>query len=173
MRRCCVIGTRSIRLTVLGAAFFLELCLFCVPAYATVAISNVGNLSLGTWSGGGDVTNNDDICIYNSAEGQYRITGTGSSSAGSGFYIATAGGSHSVAYTVGFKDSSGTSGSYTTLTHNSSAGDFSGADQVSSDCSSGASLNANVKVTVLSADLASAAAGSYQGTLTLVVSPSS
>ena len=152
-------------LAVSAAIFFAHVDPY--NAFAEVRISNLRDFTLGSWSGSGDLYDNDDICIYNSGGTGYRITATGSGS-GQAFTLSTTGGA--VEYEVRFKDQAGSGGSYVQLTSGTQVSSFSGASS-SSDCNSGVDLNANIKITVTATALGSAVPGSYSGTLTIVLAP--
>lgn len=148
---------------VLGSLFLLNVA--SAYAVAQVKISSVNSLSLGTWSGSGSLSDNDDVCIYNSDTSNYSITASGS---GSGQSFAMSGSGSSMAFEVWFKGSSGSVGTYSQLTSGSPE-NFSGANQTAVDCGGG--VNANVKVSVGALTLGSVPAGSYSGSLTIVVTP--
>jgi hypothetical protein len=128
----------------------------------SVRISNLSDLTLGTWNGSGDLNAEDPVCIYNSATGDYRIKATGSG-AGGAFALSTTGGT--VDYETYFKESSG---SFVELTAGAWS-NFSGADTSHSSCNG--LTNATVKVTARATALSGARAGSYSGTLTLLLEP--
>ena len=120
-----------------------------------------------SFTGSGDIDENDDLCVYRNGPGNYRITGTGSGTA-SAFTITD--GSNTIAYTPSFNDQSGTTGG-SALTSGTPLTAQTGADTSSQDCSSHASDNANLRVLFNEADLLAAPGGSYSGTITLVVEP--
>jgi hypothetical protein len=130
---------------------------------ALVQISALNDIDLGTYTGGGNITGVDDLCVYSNIGG-YHITATGNG-AGSAFQLIGAGAT--IPYAVEWADSAGaqtgdpmTSG--TVLTNQS--GTFT-----TPNCGGG--NNARVIVTVNSTDLAAAPAQAYTGVLTLVVAP--
>ena len=138
------------------------LLLRVAPVGADVRISNMNDLSLGSWSGSGDVEDSDSVCIYNNGGPNYLITASGS---GTGGAFTLSSGGNTIAYTFQFQ---GSSGGYTTLSPNSGQG-FSSADQVSDTC--GGSTNASMRVRVTESSLMSAKKGSYSGTVNVQVDP--
>jgi hypothetical protein len=150
-----------------AAAFclaLLALALFIAPASAQlVQITSVGNFNFGTWSGSGNLHSSDDVCIYKSSGGTtYVVTASGSGGGGA-FTIAKAGGT--LAYEVRWKQSGGV---LSQLTANVGAG-FSGA---SNSFTCNGTPNATVDITFTLAALSAAKAGTYTGTLTILISPS-
>ena len=130
-----------------------------------VRVSAVDDLDLGSWSGSGDLTQADNVCVWTTTGG-YNITATGDGGTGSDFALNN--GTQDLAYSVKWGDSAGaaTDG----LTSGSPlGGQVSGAN--STDCNSGTSLTATVEVEILGADLSSADSGTYTGVLTLVIAP--
>jgi len=131
-----------------------------------VRISGLNDIALGTWSGTGDMTGSDSLCVWSTTR-KYAVTATGSG-ASSAFTLTSGGTTPStIAYTVQWADSSGastgtamTAGTPVT-TRNTTA--------TSTTCAGG--TNATVLVRVAETDLAAAPAAAYTGTLTLVVAP--
>lgn len=134
---------------------------------AAVRVTGFSDFSMGTWSGSGDMVLADGtICTYKSTGGKnYKITATGS---GTGGALTVASGAYTIAYTVGWKASQGTAGTYTNLPAGS-AQSFSPANTTSQTC--GGSYNAAMQVTITSTALGSAKMGSYSGTLTILMEP--
>lgn len=128
----------------------------------SMQISGLNDLTLGTWSGSGDLFSEDPLCVYFLGIEPYQITASGSG-VGGAFTLTGTGGS--VAYQVQFK---GSTGAYDTMT-SGSARSFGDADISSQNC--GGLSNAHVKVLVTEAALSSALSGSYSGTVTLLLEP--
>ena len=117
----------------------------------------------GTYTGGGDMTGADDLCVY-SNNGGYDITASGNGGGGAFELIGT---SANIPYTVEWATSAG-AGTGTALTTGVTlAGQ--GGTFTTPDC--GGADNAQVIVTVDSNDLGSAPADNYIGVLTLLVAP--
>ncbi|MEM7217681.1 MAG: hypothetical protein AAF515_04905 [Pseudomonadota bacterium] len=117
---------------------------------------------LGLTFTGADVSGSTDACVYRNGGLAYSVTATGDGGAGgTDFSLSDAGGANSVPYTVSFDDGSGgsplTSGTAATMAGASDA----------TDCNS--TPNVQVTVDIAAADAAAAPAGSYTGTLTLLV----
>jgi hypothetical protein len=127
---------------------------------ATVRVSSINDFSFGSWSGSGDLTAEDDICVYNSVDGNYRVTIT----ATGGAYQMTSSG-NLLDFTVRFKKNGG---SYSQLTHGVPSS-FDGANTSSTICSGG--TNATIEVQITSVELLSVRPGSYSGALTILIEP--
>ena len=125
----------------------------------SVRISGMSDLSLGTWMGSGDLTNQATLCIYTLGNANYSIRATGNG-AGSAFTLSSGG--STVAYEVYFKDS----GSFVQLT-SGTRGNFTDANTTTDGC--GGVNNATIKVVATAAALSAATAGSYSGTVTLLL----
>jgi hypothetical protein len=128
-----------------------------------VQISALDDIALGNYTGGGNMTGFDDLCVYSNI-GAYRITATGNGT-GAAFHLI--GGAATIPYAVQWADEAGaatgdamTSG--TVLTNQTGT-------ITTPNCNNG--NNARVRVTVNSTDLAAAPAQAYTGVLTLLVAP--
>jgi len=126
-----------------------------------VQISNMNDISFGSWSGSLSMEQTDAVCIYNdSANTNYKISATSPG----GVFRMTNGGNN-LNFEVRFQ---GSSGGFVQLTHGSPS-NFTAANISSSNCSGG--TNATLKVTVTESDLAAAKAGTYSGSLSLLLEP--
>jgi hypothetical protein len=129
-------------------------------------INQIGDLALGSWSGTGDLTDNDDVCVgTTNVTGNYGVTVSGSGTANA-FTITN--GSQTLAYNAFWNDVTGTTGrvSVTTgtlLTGQTGAG-------TTANCN-GTNTNANISVVIPEANLQAATASTFTGTLTLTISP--
>ena len=131
-----------------------------ISGLSDVAFGSVGNL-------GADSISSQSICVYaNTAINGYNVTASGSSSGGA---FALASGANLLSYEVQWSASPGQS-SGTQLSPNVAlTGLVSTATQQS--CNSGPAASASLILIVRSTIASSAAAGSYSGTLSLVVGP--
>lgn len=130
-----------------------------------VQVSNLTDLVLGTFNGGGaDLSDSDTFCVYRNGAGTFDITMTGDG--GSSAFTLTDG-TNTVPYAVDFTNIP--AASTTAMTTNVALGGQANANTSSTTC--GGTDNVSVTVTVASGDLASAPAGTYGGTLTMVVAP--
>lgn len=129
-----------------------------------VQISALDDIALGTYTGGGNMTGADDLCVY-SNNGGYDITATGNG-AGNAFELIGAGAN--IPYTVEWATTAG-AGTGTALTTGVTLASQTGTFTGGPNC--GGVDNAQVIVTVDSADLAAAPADAYTGVLTLLVAP--
>lgn len=131
-----------------------------ITGLTDVAFGTIANLSL-------DAIQSQSVCLFAETNTNgYNITATGSGSAGS-FQLAS--GLNSLDYEVQWSSSAGQN-SGTQLTANTPlTGQISAATQQT--CNNGPATTASLIVVLRSAALSSAAAGSYSGTLTLVVGP--
>lgn len=129
-----------------------------------VQISNLADIVLGTF-GGTDASGTSAACIYRNSAPSYQITGTGNGTANA---FTLTDGTSTVPYSVSFSDEA-SGASAASLTSGVALTAQTGAD-VSPTCAT-AGDNAQIAVTVAAADAATLPAGSYAGTLTLVVAP--
>lgn len=131
-----------------------------------VKITSVGDLGFGTYSGAlADLDQNDNVCIYrNNSAGTYYVTATASE----GDFELVDGVKAPIPYTVYFNDVEGTTGEIE-LEYNTKSAQQSGANVTSLNCGGG--TNANFHVNIAQADITVADAGSYTGTLILLVEP--
>lgn len=149
----------------------LTLATAASPLYAqsnNVRISNLSDVAFGSIVNvGADATNSQSICVYaNTAIRGYRVTASGSAPGG-GFSL-TSGASllnYEVQWNQAAAQSSGTQLSpNVTLT-----GQISSATQQT--CNSGPANSASLILVLRGSELSNARAGSYSGTLTLLVGP--
>ncbi len=132
-----------------------------------VQVSNLSDLALGTFNGGGaDLIATDTFCVYRNGAGTFDITMSGDG--GSSAFTLTDG-SNTVPYAVDFTNIP--AATITAMTTNVVLGGQANANTSDTTCSAGGTDNVSVTVTVANADLASAPAGTYGGTLTMVVAP--
>ncbi len=150
---------RSTYLSILRGVFLL-LCLLSSHALADVKITAINDLSLGTYSGTGDLSSEDEVCVYNSASQNYTITVTTTSGA---FELRS--GINPLPVQIRFKEGAG---SYVDLSYGVAAA-FGGADMISNSC--GGSTNATLQVRALQSDLLAVRPSTYSTTLTLLISP--
>ncbi len=131
-----------------------------------VQITDIADFAFGEWSGTGDLSGTDEICVWSTTR-NYKLTATGDMS-GTAFGMTSATTTDTVAFTVDWQTDgtapttglvSGTT--YTTLAANSNSTSCAGAN---------AAHKAVMTVTVPEANLAAArAATDYTGVVTLVV----
>ena len=131
-----------------------------ISGLSDVAFGSVGNLAV-------DSISSQSICVYaNTAINGYNVTASGSSSGGA---FALASGANRLSYEVQWSQSPGQS-SGTQLNPNVAlTGLVSTATQ--QNCNSGPAASASLILIVRSTIASSAAAGSYSGTLSLLVGP--
>ena len=140
---------------------------------ARARISDLNDLTLASWvTGDGDVKLKDDVCVYSSkVQGGYTIKASGSG-ANSAFTLAN--GTETLPYTVAWNSGGvgnlGDTG--TSLTANVTSARLTGASRDSSSCSGkNPGPTARIIVGMLATDLDAAIDGTYDGTLTLLVTP--
>lgn len=134
-----------------------------------VMISKMDDLAFGTWTASGDMAQDDDVCVYTSdATGRYKVTLTGNGP--SGEFQVDDGNSNIASYQVWWNDEKGTVNGVQVSSGTALASQTTACTSNSS-CSGCGSNSANFKVKFTSAELSSAIAGSYTGTLSIVVEP--
>lgn len=135
---------------------------------ARVKISDLGDLTRSAWEeGNGDVNLSDTVCVYSTrANGGYKVNPQGSGAA-SAFTLAN--GSNLMPYAVAWADSA--SGTAAALSANTLSAAFQNASTSSPTCIGGGN-NARLDVKITAAAMTAAVDGTYNGVLTLIVSPS-
>ena len=160
------------RASPVGPAFLLlglALLLIAAPARAAsnkVRISGLGDVAFGTIANLGlDAVQSQSVCVYaDTATNGYNVTASGSGSGGA-FQLAS--GLARLAYEVQWSSSAGQSSGVQLSPNTPLPGQTSSATQQT--CNNGAATTASLILVLRSAALSSASAGSYSGTLTLVV----
>lgn len=156
-----------------GRAFFASASLAFIsialvsPAAAKVRVSGLSDISFGTISNlTVDAVQAQSICIYSNGSGQtYGVRADGS---GSGGAFMLANGITALAYNVRWNNQPGQSNG-TALT----AGALLGGQTTNAQnqtCTNGPATTASLIVTLPATSLSSATAGTYGGTLTIIVS---
>ena len=142
-----------------------------VTKAAVAKISGMSDMTLASYTvGGGNQALNTTACVYSStAGGGYTVKATGSG-ASSAFTIAT--GSDLIPYTVvwnsGGAGALGTTGA--ALTTNVTSSSLTNAATDSATCAVGGAT-AQLNIGLLGTNLDAAPAGTYSGTVTLLVTP--
>lgn len=133
-----------------------------------VQITGLTDVDFGTVDPTLDASDAQSVCVWSNTSGRkYNVTATGDGGTGTDFSLSD--GTNALPYTVEWAATSGaTTGS--ALTSGTALTGLS-SSAVNPSCSSGASKSASLIVNMASADLLAAVAGSYTGTLTLVVAP--
>lgn len=131
-----------------------------------VRITNLTDITLGQYAGA-DLTGSSEACIYRSGTGAYQITATGSGALGA--FELSDGATNTVDYTVTYQETAAPSA--VALTAGTAlTGQVSG-DPASQTCATAGINTGTLIVNVLDADLAALPAATYNGLLTLSVSP--
>ena len=138
-------------------------------------ISGLRDLPLGTWSGSGPLTGNENICIGRTGTsfftGAYRIRASGDGEPGDPSAFTLSNGAQTLKYNAFFNDAANAGAGRAPLTggvtlrNQSSFGLF-----LSLNVSRCAVNNANISVEVPESEL-QGANGAYEGTLTLLLTP--
>lgn len=149
----------------------LPLALLLAPALASAAsnkvrITNLGDVAFGAIGNlGTDAVRSQSVCLYaDTNTNSYNITATGTGPAGA-FELSS--GVASMPYEVQWSSASGQSTGSQLAPNVPLAGQLSSGTQQT--CSNGPATTASLILVLRSAALSSAAAGTYSGTLTLVV----
>ncbi|QNP44553.1 hypothetical protein H9L15_15770 (plasmid) [Sphingomonas daechungensis] len=160
---------RAMRLLLVLAVGLLAAAVAPSPAAAQrVRITKLSDVAFGSLTNlGVDAVRNQSVCVFSQAATRgYHVTATGSAPGGS---FALLSGGNQLAYDVQWSPSAGQS-SGTQLSPNVTlTGLTSTATQQS--CNSGPATSASLIVVLRSTTLSNARAGSYAGTLTLVIGP--
>jgi hypothetical protein len=133
---------------------------------AQVWISGLSDLNFGSWSGIGDLQGEVEHCVLGPRGGRFAIETTGD---GPGGAFVLDGGPASLPFQVDYDDGSGWSQMDPGVPLTGQRG--SANQNQFQRCLNGSRPPERVRVSVLAQDLAGAVAGSYGGTLTLLVTP--
>lgn len=145
---------------------------FALPEAATAAgrvrITRLTDLAFGTVNNlGVDAVLSESLCVYSTSPGNgYHVTASGT---GAGGAFALSSGISSLSYDVAWSSSSGQTSGALLSPNVALTGQVSSA--VQQTCNSGPATTASLIVILRAAALSSATAGSYSGTLTIVVGP--
>lgn len=133
-------------------------------------ISDMDDFALGTYGGTGNLTANDDVCVYtNLASGAYNVTATDNSGmSAADFSVQNGGATADIPFEVRWNDVTGTVGNAVMTYNTQMAG--TGANIQTDDCSVGG-LSGNIQVTLLQAALQAAPADSYTSTVSFLIEP--
>lgn len=132
-----------------------------------VQISGLSDVAFGTVDPSTAASDAQDVCVWSNTSGRgYSLTATGSGVANA---FTLSDGTNNLAYAVEWADSSGQSAG-SVLTPATALGGLA-STAVNPTCSAGPAASASLIVKLTTADMQAAVAGSYTGTLTLVVAP--
>lgn len=132
-------------------------------------IGSMANFSLGTYSGSGDMTANDDLCVYSNGNGTYRTVIIDSTSLSpAGFAVQDTTNTRQIPMQVYWNNHTGITGN-SAVSYNTPVS-MTGANTQSSVCATGG-LSANMQIRFLQANLQAAFAGAYSSTLTVLIEP--
>ena len=129
-----------------------------------VRVRGLRDFAFGSYTGTGDLTDNENINVSsNYTAGTYRVRARGS---GAAFAFTLTDGTSLIPYTVAYNDATGTSGevALTADTNLTTQGGIVKPLSTTTD-------NANYHVNILEANLQAVDAGSYSGTLSLIITP--
>jgi hypothetical protein len=145
-------------------------------AQQRVQVNGFVNVTFAAWSGGGDLTSNQNLCTYvRNAPQNYYVTATSSHAQGALFRL-RAGPNRNVAYNVGWREQP--NGTYATSTAGGPGLPFAGSGirsvlqhnaSATQNCPAG--RTATLSILVPSANLQTARTGTYTDTLTILMAP--
>jgi hypothetical protein len=140
---------------------------FAPEVAAQVQISGLSDLQLGVWSGSGDLEGIVDHCVRGPQGGRYAIQATG---AGSGGTFVLLSGPGSLPFQVAYSDDGG---GWSQMSPGIPLTGQRGAPNQNQfeRCLAGQTSPQRVRVRVLAQDIGTAVAGSYDGSLILLVTP--
>ena len=132
----------------------------------SVRVTGVSNVSFGTVANlQADISQSQSLCAYSSTA-SYSVRASGSGAAGA---FTLSAGSRTLAYEVQWNSLSGQQTGTSLVSGVTSRGFISTA--VHQQCNSGPRTTASLIVALRAASLSSATAGSYSGTLTILLAP--
>jgi len=136
-----------------------------------VRISGIQDINFGNFSGGADLSQDVDVCVYTNLDGgEYRVRASGSG-VDNAFDLERDGTGQEVPYVVYWSDTIGTAGDQIALLTGQASVVQDGANTASQNCGGGASANFEVRMTAN--NLLNVPAGQYSGVLTLTILPES
>lgn len=162
-------GPYGIPLPLLSAAvLLLATASPAIAASNNVRITGLTDVAFGLLSNlSSDAVSSQNICVYaNSASNGYNVRATGSGPAGA-FSLASA--ASNLPFEVQWNSASGQNSGAQLTANVALSGQVSTATQQT--CNSGPAASASLIVILRTAALSSATAGSYNGSLTLVIGP--
>jgi hypothetical protein len=137
------------------------------PALSAQAlITGLSDLALGRWNGGSDLQGEVDHCVYARPGGRFSVAATGVGSAGA-FVLQN--GPGTLPFRVDYNDGSGWSQLNPGVPLSGQRGEPNLVQLTR--CLLGQRPPERVRVRILAQDLAAAPAGSYDGSLTLLITP--
>lgn len=156
------------RLALAGAFAMLASACPAIAASNKVRVTALSDIAFGTVANlGADAVRSENVCLYaDTPTNGYNVTAVGSGAGGS-FQLSS--GTQTLAFDVAWSSAAGQSSGNLLSPNVPLAGQVSGAAQQT--CNNGPATSASLIVILRASALASAAAGTYNGTLTLVVGP--
>lgn len=142
-----------------------------------IQISNVADLALNPYTGTGNFSQSDAVCVYSNmtpgASADYHVTVTGGNppgTQGAGFFVGNATTDDSIPFQVYWNDATNATGEVE-LTHATveNASDFDVWDQ---DLSNGCTNNAQFRVFMTEANILLVNAGTYTNSISILLTPS-
>lgn len=124
-----------------------------------VQITKMSDFNFGSWSGVGDVSISDTVCIFDLFANAYNLRATTSS----GSYVLK-NGANSLPFTAQWQ---GSGGGFTTLPYNSNLSFSTASNSIT--CSGG--TNATLRISITEADMLTAPTGNYSATISIIVTP--
>lgn len=149
-----------IRLLLSGTVMSM-IAVFSVHAQE-VRISGLSDFTFGQYAGTGSPSFSIDVCVYSNPSGVYGVTVTGD---GPGFAITHTTNNDTISYGAYWSDG----GAYVSLTSGSVLHNQGNANTSVDDC--GGSTNASLELRFSESALLSGSAGSYSGSMTILVEP--
>lgn len=148
----------------LSAAF---LCALVVrpSVHGDVRISKLDDTNFGTVASFQTLSNEDKVCVYNSASSLYQLTAYGTGAASS---FSLSNGTAQLPFLVKYREGQG---AYVNLAAGQPSAVFSQAETRRETCGGAGATNASVLIEILGSDLTNAHEGSYSGVVTLILSP--
>lgn len=128
-----------------------------------VRITSMADFAFGTYTGTGALDSNDDVNVASNYTGTYQVVLTGSGAA-SAFTITN--GTQTIAYSVAYNKATGIAGGVAATSGTAITAQTGVVKPLAT-----ATLNGNIRVQMTQANIQAVDAGTYTGTLTIVVTP--
>lgn len=135
-------------------------------AKSDAQIAGLGNLSLGAWSGAGDLTGDIVHCVLDTTPpAKFSIEASGD---GAGGAFALINGASSLPIQLSYNDGGG----FVAMTANTALTNRKGQNSVKfTKCMNGSGAQLLVRILILEADMLAASGGNHSGTIYLTVVP--
>lgn len=163
-----IAGTYSatMQIDLLGGRNFGQLTIvtFQVTLPETIEVTRLNDIPLGTWDSVNDIVATEDFCVFRNGQGDFSLTATSGNPSGTQFRFS---GADDLDYELDFRQAGAWHAADSGTPMPSATTGFTG--ESTRDCGSG--TNTTARVTVEATKMATANAGAFSDTVTILVAP--